>query len=302
MLRGEARSRAELDLDVESLRRRMARAREAAARPIDVGDPPRVEGELVLAGYCESQALGVRSAAERYTVVRGADGKLSFCGLRVVPQEDGSRIEVESVQRLVGRELEYFSTKVRSAKHELSVEGFWTANQFRVQRRLDGGHLDITSTMDHVVAVDAGSVTTALVLGATQDGGRFPVMLFHETLQLEVVRWELTIEADGAHFLRTPEGVKWMRFDERGAVLELSEQRGSSGVRTVGTNTLAKNRPGLPFSEAKKSVIQRAQAALKAAAKDAKHEAAPPGDSPGKPPETPPGTEGARPAGGGGGR
>ncbi len=259
VLRGQASSRADLDAALGRLRERQLRAQADATRPIEVGDPPKVAGELVLAGYCETSALGVRSAAERYTIVRAADGKLSFCGMRVVPQVDGSHVEIESLMRVAKGSLEYFLLRLRSAKHELSVEGFYTANQMRVERKVDGVHVDLQTSSNPVSVVDVGSVTSLLCIAATQNGGPFSVMEFHAGLELEVVRWDLRLERDGAHYLRTPEGVKWARFDERGALKELSEQRGSSGVKTLGTNTLAKDRAGLPFSAAKQSAIEAAQ-------------------------------------------
>ncbi|HUR28845.1 MAG TPA: amidohydrolase family protein [Planctomycetota bacterium] len=264
VFRGQERSRAQLDAALDGLRERQARAQKQASEPIEVGAPPKVEGELVLAGYCESSALGVRSSAERYTVIRSKDGKLSFCGLRVVPQAEGSPVEIESLLRLAEGKLEFFSIRLKTAKHELSVEGYMTVNQTRVERKIDGVHLDLQTSPQVVSNVDVGSVTTMLVLAATQDGGPFPVVALHESLEMEVVRWDLALEHDGAHYLRTPEGVKWARFDERGALLELSEQRGSSGVRTTGSNTLAKERPGLPFSAAKQKEIARLHALFEA--------------------------------------
>jgi hypothetical protein len=265
--RGHERSRAELDLALKELRERQARAQAQAALPIQVGEPPKVEGTLVLAGYCESAALGVRSSAERYAVVRASDGKLSFCGRRVVPQSEGAHVEIESVMRLEKGKLEYFLITLKTATHQLSVEGFLTANQTRVERKVDGVHVDLQTSPESIADVDVGSVTTLLVIAASQNGGPFPVMAFHESLEMEVVRWDLQLEHDGSHFLRTPEGVKWARFDERGALLEFSEQRGSSGVHTTGLNTLAKDRPGLPFSEAKKQEIARVLAQFEAAKK-----------------------------------
>lgn len=256
---GALNSRAELDQAVAALRERQIRAQADAQRPIDVGDPPKVEGELVLAGYCETSALGVRSAAERYRVVRSADGKLSFCGMRVVPQADGTRVQIQTLMRLNGKALEYFQIELSTAKHTLSVEGHRVVQQMRVQRRVDGVHVDLQTTAEAVANVDVGSVTSLLLAAATQDGGPFPVITFHAGLEMEVVRWDLALDGSGAHLFRTPEGPKLARFDARGALTEVVEQRGSGGVETRGTNTLAKDRAGLPFSEAKRARIERAR-------------------------------------------
>jgi hypothetical protein len=285
ILRGKPSSRAELDARVEELRRRQVAAKVLAARPIEVGDPPKVEGELVLAGYIETMALGVRSAAERYTVVRSTDGVLHFCGLRVVPQDDGSRVEIESVLSLNGKQLERFKLALRTAKHELSVDGYYSAGQTRVERRVDRVHIDLQTSREPVAAVDVGSVTTLLLIAASQDGGPFPVMVFHEGLEMEVVRWDLLLEPDGAHLLRTTEGPRFARFDPRGALLLLQEQRGSGGIETQGTNTLAKERPGLPFGPSKLQAIERArqaQAAADAAAGKRESEPVPPKSGGGK--------------------
>ena len=259
VLRGEARSREQLDSALANLRQRQLRAQAEANRPIEVGDPPAVAGELLLSGYCETLALGVRSAAERYSVVRAKDGSLSFCGRRVVPQPDGTRVEIEIEMRVPKGQLNYFSVQLKGATQHLSVEGHFTANQWRVQRKIDGVHFDVQTALKPVAAVDVGSVTGLIMIGATRGNGPFPVLTFHESLQMEVVRWELGLEPDGAHYLRTPSGVKWARFDPRGALLELSEQRGSAGVKTVGSNTLPESQPGLPFSDVKLREIERAR-------------------------------------------
>jgi hypothetical protein len=136
-----------------------------------------------------------------------------------------------------------------------------------------------------VAAVDVGSVTTLLLIAASQDGGPFPVMVFHEGLEMEVVRWDLLLEPDGAHLLRTTEGPRFARFDPRGALLLLQEQRGSGGIETQGTNTLAKERPGLPFGPSKLQAIERArqaQAAADAAAGKRESEPVPPKSGGGK--------------------
>jgi len=280
--KGSAVSRATLDEQVAALRARQSAAQAAANRPIEVGDPPKIAGELVLAGYTETMTLGVRSAAERYSAVRAPDGKLNLCGRRVVPQDDGTQVEVESLLRLADTKLEYFKISLRTAKHELTVEGFDAAGQTRVERRIDGVHVDLQTSRDPVAAVDVGSVTTHLLIALTQDGGPFPVMTFHEGLEMEVVRWELSLDAEGNHLLRTPEGPKGARFDARGALLLLQEQRGSGGSETRGTNTLAKERPGLPFGPSKLQAIEKARSAMQAAVEAARKREAEPTKKPGE--------------------
>ena len=280
--KGIATSRATLDEQVAALRARQSAAQAAANRPIEVGDPPKVDGELLLAGYAETMTLGVRSAAERYCVVRDPNGKLAICGRRVVPQDDGTQVEVESLLRVADDKLEYFKLGLRTAKHELTVEGFHTAGQTRVERRIDGVHVDLQTSRDPVAAVDVGSVTTQVLIALTQNGGPFPVMTFHEGLEMEVVRWELALDGDGSHLLRTPEGPKGARFDARGALILLQEQRGSGAIETRGTNTLAKERAGLPFGPSKLAAIEKARSAQQAAAEAARKRATDPTNKPGE--------------------
>ncbi|MEO6708787.1 MAG: amidohydrolase family protein, partial [Planctomycetota bacterium] len=278
VLRGSANSRSTLDSAVAALREQQVKAQVLASTPIEVGSPPKVEGELVLAGYCESSALGVRTAAERYTAVRSADGKLSFCGRRVVPQAEGAAVQIESLMRVSENKLEYFLIKLKTPKHELSVEGFLnaTANQTRVERKADGAHIDLQTSPEPISVVDVGSVTTMLVIEATKDSGTFPVMTFHEGLEMEVVRWELSMGADGVHYLRTPEGPKIAAFDERGGIKGIREQSGSGTDETMGSNTLAKERPGLPFSASKLKEIERSRQRVEDAKKNAPPATEPP--------------------------
>src|SRR6185295_5228736 len=106
------------------------------------------EGEVVLQGYAETGVLGVRTAAERWVIVRTAKDTYDFCGRRVMPQPEGSPIEIELSQTVRGRKLDGFELTLHTEKHELTVKGFYTANQWRVERRADGLFVDIQVARD----------------------------------------------------------------------------------------------------------------------------------------------------------
>ena len=257
VVRGRALAREDLDALREGARREAARERAEAERPVEVQAPRLPEGEVLLSGYSESGTPAGRLAGERWAVVREADGAIHFCGRRVVPGGSGDRgVEVEVRQRLVKGELDSFQVTLRTAGHELVVRGLWTANRFRVERRRDGAFLDNDNAGEHVVAVDAGSLTTLMLVHHARGEGPFPVLVLHEGLEMEVVRWRLDRDPKADIRLATHEGLKLASFAPDGSLLRAYERRGSAAVETVTRDADNRGGAGLPLSEAAKRRVE----------------------------------------------
>lgn len=265
LLRGALLSRADLDLRLQALAAANAKRKAEASAPIAV-DPPKVpEGELLLTCRYETVAATGRVAAERIAVVRELDGVLTLCGRRrILPSGGNTGTEVEARQRIAKGQLDSFEVKVRNTGHELVVRGQKVAGQWRVERRLDGAFIDIQNARESLGAIDCDSATTYLAIAATRGAGPFPVVRFDEGLQLEVVRWELALDEDGDHALKTPTGLKFAGFMENGAAKAIFEQVGQAQVQTTLQEFDVHGTAGLPLPADKLEKMKRAaQAAPK---------------------------------------
>ncbi len=262
VLRGALLSRADLDLRLQSLAASHAKRKAEASAPIAV-DPPKIpEGELLLTCRYETVAATGRVAAERIAVVRELDGVITLCGRRrILPSGGNTGTEVEARQRLAKGLLDSFEVKVRNTGHELVVRGQKVAGQWRVERRLDGAFIDIQNARESIGAIDCDSATTFLAIAATRSPGPLPVVRFDEGLQLEVVRWELALDEDGDHALKTPSGLKFAGFMENGAAKAIFEQVGQAQVQTTLQELDMHGTAGLPLPADKLEKMKRAAAA-----------------------------------------
>ena len=77
---GKLYRRDALDQRLEALRAAQKLARDARAEELSVPEPHLPKGDVLLAGHCESFALGERLSGERWAVVRDELGRLFFCG------------------------------------------------------------------------------------------------------------------------------------------------------------------------------------------------------------------------------
>ncbi|HVS18772.1 MAG TPA: hypothetical protein VMT18_09250, partial [Planctomycetota bacterium] len=145
-------------------------------------------------------------------------------------------------------------------------DGVLVGSQMRVERRLDGAFIDNQAAREALVAIDVSSVSTLLLLAHVGRPGALPILRFDEALELEVVRWDLKLEEDGDHALRTPQGYKLASFDERGALRAALEVSGAAQTTLVSTEIDALGGPGLPLSEDKLALVRAARAAEAAAA------------------------------------
>ena len=101
----------------------------------------------------------------------------------------------------------------------------------------------------------------SLAIAATRAPGPFPVVRFDEGLQLEVVRWELALDEDGDHALKTPTGLKFAGFMENGAAKAIFEQVGQAQVQTTLQEFDVHGTAGLPLPADKLEKMKRAAAA-----------------------------------------
>jgi hypothetical protein len=257
VLRGVALTREQLDAKLAKLASIQSAARAAAQEPIEVAAPELPEGAQLLSGLTQTtSALGVL-AAERWAIVREVDGTLTFCGKRRT--RGGPTIAERTVdvrQRVRDNKFDSFEMRVTSGSHELLVRGNFVAEQWRVERRGDGKFLDVKAATDHIVAVDAGSVTTLMLLAHMRGEGAFPILRFDEGLELEVVRWELRLDSGGGHQFRTPDGGKLAGFNEDGSLKIVVEQQGSGGTQTESMAIDVHGTQGLPLPADKLALMR----------------------------------------------
>ena len=247
VVRGKTFTRAELDRRLLELQEAQTLAHEAAALPIEVPAPDLPEGAVLLKGRVESELAGGRVAAERWAIVRELDGSHTFVGRRVTPGAPGrAEVSVHVLQRLRKQRLDGFEVIVTTAGHEIALRGMRVAGQWRIERRFDDQHVDTQAAREQLACVDAGSVTTPLLLAHSQQPGRFPVLRLDEALELEVVAWELRVDAGGGHVFKTPAGLTFAGFDELGAPAAIVDQRGNGAITTKGMEASGLGGPGLP--------------------------------------------------------
>jgi hypothetical protein len=288
VLRGRVLEWGQLDQQLAALELRLEELAERLDRPIAVEEPPLPDGAVVLRGLAESSSVAGRLAAERFAVVREVDDSLTFVGRRA-SRTAGGQVVVDVSQRYAGGRLAGFSVELRTGGHELVVRGLSVAGSLRVERRLDGRHVSTLGVRERVMAVDVGSVTSMLALGQFQGEGGFPVLRFDQGLELEVVRWELALNPEGDHVIRTPVGLKLASFVESGALRVIVDQTGSGSVTTPfpEVEPLGGPGPGLPADKR-----ERVRTRQPAEASAPTSEGAPPapGEGPGGDPD--PGDQG----------
>ncbi len=216
------------------LRQWVTAAKEQFDQPIAVDAPATPEGKLLISGHTETISAAGRLAAERWAVVREVDGTLTFCGQRRAPGGVGRpEILINVRQRVRKNKLDSFELRAKAQGRELVVKGLREGEQWRVERRLDGGFIDLQAAREELAAIDCDSVTTPMLLAMTAKPGPLAIVRFHEGLELEVVRWDLAINEAGDHGFRTPTGLKRCAFDVSGAVRVLVDQIGSGQAQTT---------------------------------------------------------------------
>jgi hypothetical protein len=258
VLRGKLLTRPDLDRRLAALTERQRVAREALNKPIEVAEPTLPDGQVLLAGRVQTTVIGPY-AAERWAIVRELDDTLTFCGKRVVrPGGDSPNVTFDVRQRVSNGRFASFEVTAKSGSHEMVVRGFQLGDQWRIERRRDGGFIDNRAAVDKLAAIDAGSVTTMMLLAHTRAPGAFPVLRFDEGLEVEVVRWDLALDDDGDHAFRTPQGLKAAGFFENGALKMVVEQSGQSSLQTMSMEIDDRGGAGLPLPEDKLALMRKA--------------------------------------------
>jgi hypothetical protein len=258
VLRGNVLQRSQLDEMLTTLQTRLQSARERLDRAIEVAAPTLPEGTVLLSGRTKTSSTVGNIAAERWAIVRELDDSITFVGRRLIPGGTGvPDVEVHCSQRLHKGALAGFLVRLNTAGRELVVRGLSVGGQMRVERRLDGAHVDTKAAREKLVAIDAGSVTTLMLLAHTQGPGHFPVLRFDQGLELEVVRWDLALDEDGDHVFRTPRGFSAAGFQENGALKAVLEESAGSAVTTSSMEIDDHAGPGLPLPADKLALMQK---------------------------------------------
>lgn len=230
LVRGRVLEREDLDRLRDALRARQDLARESLAHALEVEPPVLPAGKLVLAGCAEASAAGQRFARERYALVQLEDGTSVYLSRSLSLAEGGAKpTETVLEQRIRDGRVASFELRVASAGNELVVKGLGVGGQLRIERRWNGAHLDTSSVVERVAAVDAGSAITAIVLARHQLPGAFRALWF-ESADPAVGQFELATGEDGLQLVRGPGGPWAATFDAAGRVDLMERQRGAGSI------------------------------------------------------------------------
>jgi hypothetical protein len=212
VLRGRVLERFHLDDAVTNLKERQRRIEEQRSRPIALERPPMPEGEPLVEGTANLMAYGSRSAVERYSVVRQADGTMVYgARVRVLPTGKAAGRELLIVQTIKdGLVSEFDLTLVAldaggkpiltdagdpafAAKgRSLSVTKKLTIERFRAGRQIDSQGAD-----EAIAAID-GSTALLGLIGAKHfpDGPSFVAAFDGVAMEPLVDRITMAVSAD----------------------------------------------------------------------------------------------------------
>ncbi len=263
ILRGKLLEKDEIERGLAALARRHAATRAALQAPLEVEPPPLPEGGLLLLeGRVETRALGLRLSEERYRVARLADDKLAFLGHVVfVHQGDAPPRDMRVAQVTDQGELVSVTIALREGDRVLRHDGLWSGETWRMRRVLGDQPVDVRTTRERPVAVDAGSITLDLVLSQAPFAERFPVLVFHEGLLPEGVVWSMEPDDQGNHQVRTHLGRRAFRLDEHGALVRVVNAVGASRLDVFSLESNAFGGPGLVLPRSKRTAVEERRAA-----------------------------------------
>lgn len=238
VLRGRVLPRAELDQLTAAEEQNRAAEREQNAKPFEVDPPDVPEGTLLMRGLVETRGQGVRLAGERWAVVREKDGTLAWCGRRKIASGGSAPpSELRVTQRSRDGALIGFQVEIASGESTISAVGLEVGGRMQVERRLNGEFLGNESTPETIIAIDAGSCTSALLLGQVKRAGKLAVLYFHPGLSPELVPWMLAAGDAGERAVKLINGVIALRLAPNGTLLMLREQRGQAVEETLPLET-----------------------------------------------------------------
>ena len=233
---------------------------------VEVAAPPLPQDAVVvLDGVVDILSYGLRVSREHFQVARTTDGRTVFAGRTAYSDatggSGGARTEMLISQTVRDGLLERVEVSVQNAEQTLRYEGEWTAESWRMRRTLNEQHIAVDGLKDRPALVDAGSVTTLLLLGQLPPSDRFSVVHLQEGLEAEPAMWAMAMDDKGNHLVRTHVGQDLFRLDEVGA-----PERGLFlvGPRNLELALLERNAfggPGLPLPKDKLDRVLAAEAA-----------------------------------------
>ena len=147
--------------------------------------------------------------------------------------------------------LTAFSIAVRSGPRTITIEGVRSGSTMNIERRYDGTFVDNVPVKDRLALVDVQSVTTALILGRHVKEGRFKVV-YLEDFDPATATWELRLDPDGTHLLRTQSGAIKASIDPRGAPTSVQREQGRGVLETKLLSSEVGKEGGLALPEAKR--------------------------------------------------
>jgi hypothetical protein len=232
VLRGRVLDRATLESLRVDLRDRQQKLQAAAFKPLSIKDPELPFGDVLLRGKVETRAFGQRVSGESFAVVRRPDASLAYCGHMLTPgSATTADTDVEIAQTIRDGEVAEFSVKITTGPHHVVVTGTLAGGSLNVERRLDDTFLDNTPRRERLAFVDVGSVTTELILGQRRATGRFRAMYF-EDIDPVIGNYEMHVDKEGTHLLKTPTGAMTVKYDALGAPTESLRQQGKGRLET----------------------------------------------------------------------
>jgi hypothetical protein len=251
IVRGRALTRADLEQRLAQVGERQAALRTELTRPVTVEAPPQAEqGVVILEGTVQSDSFGQRLSTERYRVVRIDPETLLFT-TRVLhaPAPDGTARELTLEQFLRAGRLVQANATLKQGDSMLEHAALWTAGTWRMQSRLDGRILNTPAPLrEQPACIDAGNVTTLLILALNGTSERVPVVQLHPGFDAEPVYWRSELGDDGNWRVRTQLGYKAFRLDGIGALEWGLSKVGTGVVETRALSASAFGGPGLPLA------------------------------------------------------
>jgi amidohydrolase family protein len=261
VVRGKALSRADLEQRLGALAERQGALRAELSKPVELEPPPQgEEGVVVLEGTVESSSFGTRVSSERYRVVRLSGEALLFTSrIRFPASARGGERELTLEQFVRNGRLEQVHAVMTEGRATLEHDGLWTAKTWRMQTRLDGQIVSSPAPIrDQPACVEAGSVTSYLILAQLPPSEFVPVVQLHPAFDAEAVNWRVEVDAERIHRVRTNVGYRAFRLDEKGALEFGLSKVGTGVIETVTLSSSAFGGPGLPVPKAKAGAAPKA--------------------------------------------
>lgn len=232
VLRGRVLARADLDLLLADLKaRQLAQQKRVLGRePLPLGELPLPAGDVILHGRADQRLSSLRLATERFALVRGADGSLTWV-TRMLTLGSTTVADTELVlsQTIQGGLVQEFELTVTTGPRTVATKGKRVANALNVERRLDGNFVDNKPIRDAITFVDVGGATSALAGAHHGRDGQFKV-LFFEDFEPAYGPWLMRVDEQKNLLWQTPTGVMSATFDDSGRPTKLARERGNEIV------------------------------------------------------------------------